>query len=128
VEKDVTGSHAQKGAGGIAGYNAVTDGRAPGTVRNCVALNPSITSSGGFDLLYRVVGNGDGDHINNLARADMEVIIGGDPSPLNDKGANGKDGKDTAAQPSREDYTALGWDFDKVWKMGGRYPVLQWQK
>jgi hypothetical protein len=126
--KGVTGNQAQQGAGGIAGYNSITDGKAPGTVRNCVALNPSVISSGGFDLLYRVVGNGDGDHINNLARADMEVIIGESPSTSSDKGVDGKDGADTDAKPSQADYAALGWDFNDVWKMGGGgYPVLQWQ-
>jgi hypothetical protein len=127
ADRDAVAGQAQ-GAGGIAGYNSVTDGRASGTVRNCAALNPSITSSGGFDLIRRVTGNGGGDHVDNLARADMELIIGGSPSPSNDKGANGKDGADTSAQPSRTDYEALGWDFSGVWKMGGGgYPVLQWQ-
>jgi hypothetical protein len=126
--KDATTSQAQKGAGGIAGYNSITDGRAAGTVKNCVALNPSIASGGGFDLLCRVVGNGDGDHTSNLARTDMEIIINGTPSPLKDRGANGKDGGDTAARPSQAGYAALGWDFGGVWKMGGGgYPVLQWQ-
>jgi hypothetical protein len=97
-------------------------------VRNCVALNPSVISNGGFDLLCRVIGNGDGHHINNLARADMEVIIGKSPSTSSDKGVDGKDGADTDAKPSRTDYAALGWDFNDVWKMGGGgYPVLQWQ-
>jgi hypothetical protein len=126
--KDAAADRAQQGAGGIAGYNSVTDGRAPGTVRNCVALNPSIVSKGGFDLLCRGVGTGGGDHINNLARADLELTINGNPSVSNDKGPNGKDGADIAVAPSRADYAALGWDFDNVWKMGaGGYPVLQWQ-
>jgi hypothetical protein len=128
AEKDATGSQAQRGAGGIAGYNAITDGKAPGTVRNCVALNPSIVSSGGFDLLSRIVGNGDGDHSNNLARADMEVAIGGGPSASNDKGANGKDGADINLPLAQSVFAGLGWDFDRVWKMDGGYPVLQWQE
>ncbi|MDR3114519.1 MAG: hypothetical protein LBU25_03255 [Treponema sp.] len=129
AEKDAVGSQAQKGAGGIAGYNSITDGRGePRTVRNCVALNPSIVSSGGFEFLSRVVGNGDGDHSNNLARADMAVAISGNPFPLEDKGINGKDGADTAAQPSQADYAALEWNFATVWKMGGNgYPVLLWE-
>jgi hypothetical protein len=126
--KGVMGSQAQQGAGGIAGYNSITDGKSSGTVRNCVALNLSIVSNGGFDLLHRIVGNGDGDHLNNMARADMEVTIGGNPSALSDKGVNGKDGADTDAKPSQAGYAALGWDFGGVWKMdGGGYPVLQWQ-
>jgi hypothetical protein len=99
-------------------------------VRNCAALNPSISSSGGLDLLHRVAGNGDGDHTNNLARADMELIIGGAPSPLNDKGVNGKDGEDVSLPLTQSVFAGrLGWDFDKVWKMGGGgYPVLRWQE
>jgi hypothetical protein len=126
--KDAAANQAQKGVGGIAGYNAVPDNRAEGTVRNCVALNRSITASGGFDLLHRVVGNGDGDHSNNLARQDMEIIIGETSPAPGDKGANAKDGEDCDAKPSQAAYIALGWDFSSVWKMGGDgYPVLQWQ-
>jgi hypothetical protein len=126
--KNATGSQAQKGAGGIAGYNSAADSNGVGTVRNCVALNPSILSSGGFELLGRVIGSGGGDHSNNLAWADLEVVISGSPLPSSDKGANGKDGADVAARPAQADYAALGWNFDNGWKMGGgEYPVLQWQ-
>ncbi|MDR1319108.1 MAG: hypothetical protein LBJ90_05740, partial [Treponema sp.] len=126
--KDAAGSMAQKGAGGIAGYNSITDGKAPGTIRNCVALNPSITASGGFDLLCRVAGNGGGDHADNLARADMELIISGETFPANDKGPNGKDGGDVNLPLAQSVFAGLGWDFDGVWKMGGGgYPVLRWQ-
>jgi hypothetical protein len=124
--KDAAGSQAQKGAGGIAGYNSITDGKAPGTVRNCVALNPSIISSGGFDRLCRVVGNGGGDYSNNLAWADMEVSISGVPAPSQDKGADGKDGADLSLPLTQAVFANLGWDFDRVWKMDGN-PILQWQ-
>jgi hypothetical protein len=128
AEKDATGSQAQRGVGGIAGYNAVPDTRAEGTVRNCVALNPSIISTGGFDLLRRVVGNGGGAHSNNLALQDMETTIGGIPSTPDDKGADAKDGEDCAAKPNQAAYTALDWDFTSVWEMAGDgYPVLRWQ-
>jgi hypothetical protein len=125
--KGATASLAQQGVGGIAGYNAVADGRAGGTVQNCVALNPSITADGGFELLYRVVGNGEGSHSNNLARQDMEIIISGSPSAADDTGANAKGGGDCAAQPAQSVYQGLGWDFTSVWKMDGSYPVLRWQ-
>jgi hypothetical protein len=122
-----TVSYAQMGAGGIAGYNAVHDGRGDGTVSNCVALNPSITASNGFDLLHRVAGNGGGSFANNLARQDMKIVISGTPSPPDDPGADAKDGEDCAAKPTQAAYTALGWDFNSVWKMAGDYPVLKWQ-
>jgi hypothetical protein len=127
--KDTVINQAQGGAGGIAGYNAVPDSfGAVGTVRNCVALSPSIIAAGGFDLLHRVVGNGGGDYGSNLALQDMEIIIGGVSSTPDDTGANAKDGEDCAAQPDRSVYAGLGWDFASVWEMGGNgYPVLRWQ-
>ncbi|MDR2803484.1 MAG: InlB B-repeat-containing protein, partial [Treponema sp.] len=52
VGTGATGAYSQVGMGGIAGYNAVFDGKAAGTVRNCVALNPSLTAPNGFDRVY----------------------------------------------------------------------------
>jgi hypothetical protein len=121
------GNMAQQGAGGIAGYNAVHDGRGDGAVINCVALNPSIISSNGFDLIHRVVGDGGGSYTNNRARQDMELIISGSPSTPPDTGANGYDGEDCVAKPAQSVYQTLGWNFTTVWKMAGDYPVLQWQ-
>jgi hypothetical protein len=126
--QDTAANQAQKGAGGITGYNAVADERAGGTTRNCVALNPSITASGGFDLLHRVVGNGGGDHGNNLALQDMEIIIGGVSSTPDDTGADAKDGEDVNLPLAQSVFDGLGWDFASVWEMGGNgYPVLRWQ-
>jgi hypothetical protein len=122
------GSQAQQGAGGIAGYNSEKDAEeGVGTVQNCAALNPSITASGGFELLNRVVGNGGGSHRNNLARQDMAIIIGGPPAAPGDTGPDAAGGADCAAQPSQSAYEALGWDFGSVWRMSGDYPVLRWQ-
>jgi hypothetical protein len=122
--KSAAASQSQAGAGGIAGYNSVADARAGGTVENCVALNPSISSGGGFDLLHRVVGNGDGSHSNNRARQDMEISINGSPVTPGDKGAHVRDGADCAAQPAQSVYQGLGWNFSGVWTMSGDYPVL----
>jgi hypothetical protein len=124
--KGATANQAQRGAGGIAGYNAIADEKADGKIRNCVALNPSIISSGGFDLLHRIVGNGGGDHSNNLALQDMEIIISETSSTPDDKGANAKDGDDVNLPFAQSVFVDLGWDFTTVWEMGGNgYPVLQ---
>ena len=44
AEAGATGSYSAAGLGGIAGYNAASDGKAEGTVQNCFALNPSLTA------------------------------------------------------------------------------------
>jgi hypothetical protein len=126
--KDAAGRSSQQGAGGIAGYNAVMDGRAAGTVQGCAALNEEITSSGGFDRVYRVAGDGGGILENNLAWADMPVSISGSPSPNADPGGSAKDGADCADKPDQAAYQSLGWDFTTVWKMDeSGYPALRWQ-
>ncbi|MDR2445480.1 MAG: cadherin-like beta sandwich domain-containing protein [Spirochaetaceae bacterium] len=123
------GNLSQQGAGGIAGYNA-------GTVRNCAALNPSITSTGGFSRVYRVVGDAPiGGLENNAAFSGMVITISPDPNPPNspearepDPGADAKDGADSAKKPVQSVYAGLGWDFTNVWKMGSEgYPILRWQ-
>jgi hypothetical protein len=115
--------------GGIAGYNAVFDGKAAGTVRNCVALNPSLTAPNGFDRVYRVIGDGGGTIENNLASSGMTITIGESPSSNSNIGPNFKDGKDCADKPDESVFKSkLGWDFDNVWNMGTNYPVLRWQE
>jgi hypothetical protein len=125
--KDARGSASQQGAGGIAGYNAAADSRSAGTLRNCVALNPSIESIGGFDLLHRIAGDGGGVLSGNLAKSGMTITISGIPSTNTDPGVNARDGGDCAEQPEKSVYEGLGWDFNGVWKMADGYPVLQWQ-
>jgi hypothetical protein len=127
AEKGTMGLSSQQGMGGIAGYNAVSDGKAQGTVQNCVALNPSLDAPGGFDLVYRVIGNGGGTIGGNMADPGMTITISGSPSVNSDPGPNAKDGEDTATpKPTQSVYEALGWDFDTVWEMGDKgYPVLQ---
>jgi hypothetical protein len=123
-----TGAFSHGGMGGIAGYNAVPDDFSVGTVRDCVALNPSLTAPGGFDEVYRVIGSGGGTIENNLASSAITISIGGSPSPNSDPGPNAKDGGNCAAQPAQSVYVKLGWDFTNVWKMGSEgFPVLQWQ-
>jgi hypothetical protein len=124
------GSAAGHGAGGIAGYNHAE-------TSNCVALNPSVTSAG-FELVHRVVGTVTGNpnytgapgiQINNLAWDGMVITVNGAVITPDDIGLNGMDGQSTTTQkPGQAVYTALGWDFVNIWKMGGDgYPILQWQ-
>jgi hypothetical protein len=123
------GKTSQQGMGGIAGYNAVSDQKAEGTVRNCVALNQSIAAPNGFDMVYRVIGNGGGILGGNLAISGMAITISGSPSSNSDPGPGAKDGGDCAAKPVQSVYEELGWDFNAVWKMGADgYPVLRWQE
>ncbi|MDR0669140.1 MAG: cadherin-like beta sandwich domain-containing protein [Treponema sp.] len=113
--------------GGIAGYNAVSDGKAAGTVRNCVALNPSIDAPNGFDLVYRVIGNGGGTIADNRAYSGMAITVNGTPWSGANPGPNTNDGADCDEKPPRSVYEALGWDFDTVWEMGDDgYPILRW--
>ncbi|MDR2445482.1 MAG: hypothetical protein LBD44_06065, partial [Spirochaetaceae bacterium] len=49
--------------------------------------------------------------------------------PAMEKTAGGMDGADCAAKPDEAAFTAMGWDFAGVWKMGGDgYPVLDWEE
>jgi hypothetical protein len=124
------GNLSQQGAGGIAGYNA-------GTIGNCAALNPSISSIGGFSRVYRVTGDAPAGILQgNAAFSGMAITITPDPSPPDppevrepNPGADAKDGENCAEKPAQDFYITLGWDFSTVWKMGGEgYPVLQWQE
>jgi hypothetical protein len=120
-------------AGGIAGY-VYYDATPKALIKNCVALNSSITAHKTVDVTNlnvnarRVAGRKDeyGRCENNLAY--VPIISAGGSAVTPEPDADGLDGADCAAQPDYTDYTALGWDFASVWKMGGdNYPVLQWQ-
>jgi hypothetical protein len=130
ADEGATGAFSQVGMGGIAGYNAVQDSLSGiGTVRNCVALNPSLTAPNGFDRVYRVIGDGGGTIQDNLASSGMTITISGSSSAISDVGPNAKGGKNCDAKPAQSVYEGLGWDFVNVWKMGtDGYPVLQWQQ
>jgi VCBS repeat-containing protein len=115
------GNTSQQGAGGIAGYNA-------GTVRDCVALNPSITSTGGFTRVYRVVGDAlAGDLVNNAAFSNMIITITptpGSPNPP-EPGEDKKSGKNCVAKPPQPVFEEMGWNFVTVWKMEEEgYPIF----
>jgi hypothetical protein len=124
-----SGSYSQQGMGGIAGYSAVADSKAEGSVRNCVALNPSLTAPNGFNRVYRIIGDGGGILVNNLANSGMAITISGNPPSQIEPGPDTPNGADCAAKPEQSVYEGLDWDFTTVWKMGGDgYPVLQWQQ
>jgi hypothetical protein len=139
--KDEKGSASQQGAGGIAGFNgsqetggAKRQGKA---LSSCVALNPSISAPNGFERVGRVIGENfqgvneligtgviNAAQENNHARSGMSVTVSGAAPPY----ANRVDGADCPEKPEQPFYQNLGWDFDKVWKMGGDgYPALRWE-
>jgi hypothetical protein len=115
-------------AGGIAGAQYFG---AP-TLKNCAALNTSVTGAGSDSYnVYRIAGPGHPDAeqsawASNIASAPLykgEQLVAPDSA-----GPNGYDGADCAATPGQSAYEALGWDFDSVWAMDSEgYPVLQWQ-
>lgn len=104
-------------AGGISGYNQET-----GVVENSAALNRTITgNTSSAAQLHRVAGRNEGIISNNIANEGMTVT----PTPTWDKGPDGLDGADAAAQPAQQVYVGtLGWDFSKIWIMGANYPAL----
>jgi hypothetical protein len=112
-------------AGGIAGSNASVQ---PDAVTACVALNPSITSSGTGTGLHRVTGTKTAFQSNNYGWSGTILANSNGQLAPTDAVAAGMDGADTIAKPPRLFYENLGWDFNTVWKMGGNgYPVLMWQ-
>jgi hypothetical protein len=115
-------------AGGISGSLYFANPK----VEKSAALNVSVSgidiASGGTLYVYRIGGLSDldGEPVveNNIAWSGMPVSGGSVAS----KGANGEDGADCAAKPEQGAYTALGWDFSGVWKMGADgYPGLRYE-
>jgi hypothetical protein len=111
-------------AGGIAGYVYWNEAA---TLENCAALNASIEASpapGGVGEVHRIAARVDEYAVvrNNIAGPGIVYTA----TPATDEVL---DGTSLAALPVREDYQALGWDFDRVWAMDDNgYPVLQWQQ
>jgi len=112
------------GVGGIAGLNG---NYANPVIKNCVALNTSLSSPGGNNI-HRVAGNKDAFSTiaNSYAWTGMTVNAGAGSSAAD----TGADGWDCGQKPDAGFYAdTLGWDFAGVWKTGGDgYPELQWQK
>jgi hypothetical protein len=119
-------------AGGITGY-VYYNNDPYAYIKNCVALNSSITAHktvAAFNAnARRVAGLKDeyGYCVDNLAYVPSISAGGSAVTPNPDP--DGLDGADCAAQPDQSVYIALGWDFAAVWKMGGNgYPALQWRQ
>jgi hypothetical protein len=118
-------------AGGIAGAQYAG---AP-VIEYCAALNASLTGvdsgSGAAWNIYRIAGAGasgsdTGQWLNNLANEGMDISLDNNGTRTPDEGLTGKDGENCAAIPDQSAYTALGWNFDSVWKMGSNgYPALR---
>jgi hypothetical protein len=123
------GVPAAANAGGIAGAQYFLTP----SVENCAALNANLSGedsgTGAGWNIRRIAGTGGtgydgGQWKTNIANSAMAIS----PSAAADKGPNGKDGEDCAAKPAQPAFTALGWDFSAVWKMGADgYPALKWQ-
>jgi hypothetical protein len=127
-------------AGGIMGLSEIT--RNTARIAACVALNDGINvecASGGVEGLHRVVGAKIGSYAysfvlaGNIAWASMPLSTketGQASQPFTeasaDKVRSGVAGEDCDQKPTQSDYTALGWDFSTVWRMGSNgYPELR---
>ncbi len=112
------------------------------TIKNCVSIG-NCTSTGDGNSRYVgpfIAGNGAGDTPNavinftgNIYNSDavMESTDGRDWPNKNETAEGGNVEPATAQNPNtltaQGTYTAIGWDFDGVWKMGEgdyKYPVL----
>lgn len=98
-------------AGGITGYTYKDS-----TVRNCFALNASVTASSyAHRIAARTLNNEVATLENNFALADMPVNT---PSATEGRTA-GWMGIDKTAEEAQQQETfaeGLGWDFDSVWQ------------
>ena len=100
--------------GGVAGQHN-------GTIKNCAALNPSITrSSGSDDNFGRVIGYGFGTLTNNHAKSDMQFYSGASLSTFPTSDENDLHGTDVSASTANTtDFwqTTMGWDLNGIWEM-----------
>ncbi|MCL2727796.1 MAG: InlB B-repeat-containing protein [Bacteroidales bacterium] len=103
--------------GGVVGYLG-------GSVINCVALNPSISSFGGGTTNFgRVSGNTTGGLTNNWANQAMTVL----GSSVTDGTGSNRNGADCVAKPAESWWTTnANWNFTNIWTMGADgYPKLK---
>jgi len=102
------------GVGGVAGGSH-------GTLRNCVALNPSVS---GTSDVGRVAGYTDGGTLAN--NYGWDGMTGGSWT----SNPSGLDGADVSTSQYNDQTwwtttSGLGWDFTNVWSWGGSLPVLR---
>jgi hypothetical protein len=120
--------------GGIAGSNALNC-----IVRNCVALNKSVTTS---DITYgpanyqvgRIIGNQLAiAFFKNYARSTGMTYTDKDGNITVTPNATGNDGANAASSDygsagwytNAADWEVAGWDFTSVWEMGASLPILK---
>jgi hypothetical protein len=114
--------------GGVVGMRNSTS-----QVQDCVALNPSVVSTGSITGIGRVVGTITTGLSGNYARDTMSVTTAGTWTPV--ISTTGKDGADVNTTTPDGGYNTqlfwqntMGWDFTPgtgVWVMSGGLPVLQ---
>ncbi len=110
-------------AGGISGMR--------GAIKNSVASNMEVKVNYGYgnNTSNRVTGNANAPMSNNIAYENMLVMFGGRVESIKamNPSADSVDGKNaTMAQlETQSTYENLGWDFEKIWMMGEKYPILR---
>ncbi|GHU73817.1 hypothetical protein FACS189413_18450 [Bacteroidia bacterium] len=118
-----TGSVSGSGSvGGILGRNDAS------TVKNSVAANSSITTTG--SAINRIAGqNSGGTYQNNYANSDMSVNSGtkSDDATINGTGKTLAILKTAAFYTTAGNWNSAAWNFDNVWKIdeGNSLPVFR---
>jgi len=121
-----TGNIIGSGPGGVAGSNSF--GGDLKTIRNCVALNSSLSSLGIY-ISKRISSNAESSFlINNYGLIGM--VIQNKYTHIIVPNANGEDGADVSAdEAATQDWwvTAVNWDFDNVWQWDSskNLPILR---
>ena len=114
---------------------AAQNGSNQGSVRFCVALNPSIRASSDT-YLKRILGyNGGGIPLNNnYARNDMELYENTTQITPSETTDSGRDGQNVSAGTGSGQYNTqafwtsidAGWNFTSVWEWGSNnLPTLR---
>jgi len=111
------------GVGGVAGHNS-------GTLRNCVALNPSVTLTSNDTGIGRVVGTNVYSFLSNNYAHSSGMTLGynnGNSVYTPVGGSNLKDGQSTSLYNTATFWaTTMSWDFSNVWEWGaGELPILK---
>jgi len=122
----------EMGIGGVVGRN-----ESGGTIRNCLALNPSITRSGGTASYFgRVVGNNIGTLVSNYGLTEMvftgiTVTVTSSANGIHGTSINKAQSNTVGwwTQSGRWNTTApaTAWDFTNIWQwdVSSNLPVLR---
>jgi len=112
-----TGSTGGTGVANVGGLVGRMEGLGSFFIRDCFALNPSVSLTSGSDIGRILGGWTGGDLSNNFALATMEMEVNGGaymPTPAHD----GRDGEDISladAIAGKGVYETSDWDFGTVW-------------